>query len=136
MIPWTVACQAALSMGFSRQEWRRHHPNFRKGRGTRKPLDEGQRGSEEAGIKLSIKNTKMMAFSPITSLQIHEGKMETVAHFIFLDSKIIVGGDYSQEFKRCLLLGRKAMRSLDSVLKSRDITLMTKGHIVKAMVFQ
>ena len=64
------------------------------------------------------------------------GKMESVAHFIFLDSKIIVVGDYSQEFKRCLLLGRKAMRSLDSVLKRRDITLMTKGHIVKAVVFQ
>ena len=72
----------------------------------------------------------MMAFSPIISWQIHEGKMKTVAHFIFLDSKIIVDGDYSQEFKKRLLLGRKAMGSLDSVLKSRDITLATKVHIV------
>ena len=90
------------------------------------------KGEQKAGIKLNIQNTKIMVSSPITSWQI-DGK--TVAGFIWGSSKIIADGDYSHEIKRCLPLGRKAMTNLDSVLKSRDITLLTKVHIVKAMVF-
>ena len=92
--------------------------------------------SEKAGLKLSIQKMKIMAPSPITSWQIDGKTMETVKDFIFLGSKIIADGDYSHEIKRCLLLGRKAMTNVDSVLKSRDITLPTKIHLVKAMVFQ
>ena len=88
--------------------------------------------SEKVGLKLNIQKTKIMAFSPITSQQI-DG--ETVADFIFLDSKITADGDCSHEIKRHLLLGRKAMTNLDSILKSRDITLPTKVRLVKAMVF-
>ena len=91
--------------------------------------------SEKAGLKLNIQKTKIMASSPITSWQIDGKTIQTVADFIFLGSKITAGGDYSPEIKRCLLLGRKAMTSLDSILKSRDITLPTKICIVKAMVF-
>ena len=76
-----------------------------------------------------------MASGPITSWQIERGKVETVTDFIFLGSKITVNGDCSHEMKRCLLLGRKAMTNLDSILKSKDITLQTKVHLVKAMVF-
>ena len=91
--------------------------------------------SEKAGLKLNIQKTKIMASSPITSWQIDGGTMETVTDFIFLGSKITVDGDCSLEIKRCLLLGRKAVTNLDSILKSRDITLPTKVHVVKAMVF-
>ena len=91
--------------------------------------------SEEAGLKFNIQKTKIMASSPITSLQINGETMEIVTDFIFLGSKITVDGDYSHEIKRHLLLGRKAMTSLDSILKSRDFTLPAKGHLVKAMVF-
>ena len=91
--------------------------------------------SEKAGLKLNIQTTKIMASSPITLWQIDGEKMETVTDFIFLGSKIIADGDCSHEMKRHLLLGRKAITNLDSVLKSRDITLPTKVHIVKAMVF-
>ena len=91
--------------------------------------------SEKAGLKLTFQRTKIMASSPITSWQIDWGKMETVTDFIFLGSKITVNGDCSHEIKRCLLLGRKVMTKLDSILKSRDITLPTKVHIIKAMVF-
>ena len=91
--------------------------------------------SEEAGIKRNIHKTKIMASSPITSWQIDGETVETVADFIFLGSKITVDGDCSHEIKRCLLLGRKVMTHLDNVLKSRDITLPRKVHIVKAMVF-
>ena len=87
---------------------------------------------EKAGLKLNIQKTKIMASDPITSWQI-DG--ETVADFIFLGSKITADGDCSHEIKRHLLLGRKAMTNLDSVLKSRDITLPTKVHLVKAVVF-
>ena len=90
---------------------------------------------EKAGLKLSIQKAKIMATCPITSWRIDGGKVEIMADFIFLGSKIIVNGDYSHEFKRCLLFGRKAMTDPDNVLKSRDITLLTKVHIVKAMVF-
>ena len=92
--------------------------------------------SEKAGLKLIIQNTKIMASGPITSWQIDGEKVEAVAGFIFLGSKITVKSDYSHEIKRCLLLGRKGMTHLDSVWKSRDITLLTKVYIVKAVVFQ
>ena len=91
--------------------------------------------SEKAGLKLTIQKTKIMASSPITSWQIDGETMEkTVRDFIFLSSKITADGE-SHEIKRCLLLGRKAMTDLDSILKSRDITLLTKVCVVKAMVF-
>ena len=91
--------------------------------------------SEEVGLKLNIQKTKIMASSPITSWQTDGKTVETVADFIFLGSKITAGGDCSHEIKRRLLLGRKVMTNLDSILKSRDITLSTKVHLVKAMVF-
>ena len=91
--------------------------------------------SEKAGLKLNIQKTKIMASGPITSWQIDGETMETVTGFIFLGSKITAGGDFSHEIKRCLLLGRKTMTNLDSVLKIRDITLPTKVPLVKAIVF-
>ena len=91
--------------------------------------------SEKVGLKLNIQKTKIMASGPITSWQIDKETMETVRDFIFLDSIITADGDCSHEIKRCLLLGRKAMTNLDSLLKSRDIALPTKVHLVKAMVF-
>ena len=91
--------------------------------------------SENVGLKLNIQKTKIMASGPITSWQIDGETMETVSDFIFWGSKIIADSDCSHEIKRCLLLGRKAMTNLDSLLKSKDITLSTKVHLVKAMVF-
>ena len=91
--------------------------------------------SEKAGLKLNIQKTKIMASGPITSWRIDGETAETVADFIFLGSKITADGDCSHEIKRRLLLGRKVMTNLDSILKSRDITLPTKVHLVKAMVF-
>ena len=91
--------------------------------------------SEKVGLKLNIQKTKIMASSPITLWQIDGETIKTVTDFILLDSKITADGDCSQEIKRYLLFGRKAMTNLDSVLKSRDITLPTKVHLVKAMVF-
>ena len=91
--------------------------------------------SEKEGLKLSIQKTKIMASVPITSWQIDGETMETVTEFIFLGSKVTADGDCSHEIKRCLLLGRKAMANLDSILESRDITLLTKVHLDKAMVF-
>ena len=91
--------------------------------------------SENAGLKFNIQNSKIMASSPIISWQIDGETMETVTDFIFLGSKIIADGDCSHDIQRCLLLGRKAMTKLDSILKSRDITLPTKIHLVKAMFF-
>ena len=91
--------------------------------------------SEKAGLKLNIQKTKIMASGPIISWQIDGETMETVTGFIFLGSKIIADGNCSLEIKRCLLLGRKAMTNLDSILKSRDIPLPRKTYIVKAMVF-
>ena len=91
--------------------------------------------SEKVGLKLNIQKIKIMASSPITSWQIDGETVETVADLIFLGSKITADGDCSHEMKRCLLLGRKAMTNLDSIWKSRDITLPTKVHLVKAMVF-
>ena len=91
--------------------------------------------SEKVGLKFTIPETKIMASSPITSWQTDGETMETVRDFIFLGSKITANGDCSHEIKRCLLLERKAMTILDIILKSREITLPTKIHIVKALVF-
>ena len=91
--------------------------------------------SEKVGLKLNIQKTKIMASSPITSWQIDGETEETVTDFIFLGSKITANGDFSHEIKRCLLLGRKGMTNLDRIFKSRDITLPTKVHPVKAMIF-
>ena len=91
--------------------------------------------SEKVGLKLNIQKTKIMASSPIISWQMDGETMETVKDFIILDSKVTADGDCSHEIKRRLLLGRKAMTNLDSLLKSRDITLPTKIHLVKAIVF-
>ena len=89
--------------------------------------------SEKVDLKLNIQKTKIMASGPITSWEIDEETVETVSDFIFGGSKITADGDCSHEIKRCLLLGRKAMTNLDGILKSRDITLLTKVHLVKAM---
>ena len=91
--------------------------------------------SEKAGLKLNIQKTKIMTSGSITSWQIDGETMETATDFIFLGSKITADGDYSHEIKRCLLLGRKLMTNLDSILRSRDITLPTKIRLVKVMVF-
>ena len=91
--------------------------------------------SEKGGLQLNIQKTKIMASGPITSWEIHGETVETASDFIFLDSKITADGDHSHEIKRRLLLGRKVMTILDSILKTRDITLSTKVHLVKAMVF-
>ena len=96
-----------------------------------KVKDEG----EKVGLKLNIQKTNIMASSPITPWQIDGERMEAVTDFIFLGSKITADGDCSLEIKRCLLLGRKAMTNLDSILKSRDITLPTKVRLIKAIVF-
>ena len=106
-------------------------PLCRKQRRTEEPLDE----NEKAGLKLSIQKTKIMASSPITSWQIDGETMKTVTDFIFLGSRITADGDCSHEIKRHLLLGRKVMTNLDSILKSRAINLPTKVCLVKAMVF-
>ena len=91
--------------------------------------------SEKVGLKLNIQKTKFMASGPITSWQIDGETVETVSDFIFWGSKITADGDFNHESKRCLLLGRKAMINLDSILKSRDITLLTKVCLVKTMIF-
>ena len=107
----------------------------RKWRGTKKPLDESERGEWKFGLKLNIQKTKIMASGPIISWQIDGQTVETVSDFILGGSKITADGDCSHEIKRRLLLGRKVMTNLDSILNSRDITLPTKVHLVKAMVF-
>ena len=94
-----------------------------------------ERGVKNFSLKLNIQRTKIMATDPINSWQTDGEAMEIVRDFIFFGSKITADGDCSHEIKRCLFLGRKAMANLDSILKSRDITLLTKVHIVKAMVF-
>ena len=91
--------------------------------------------SEKAGLKLNIQKTNIMASGPISSIQIDGETMETVTDFVFLGSKITADGDCSCEIKRCLFPGRKSMTNLDSILKSRDITLPTKVRLVKAMIF-
>ena len=92
-------------------------------------------GNEKAGLKLNIQKTKIMASCPITSWQIHGEAIETITGFIFLGSKVSEDGDCSHAIKRCLLFGRKAMTNLDNIFKSRDITLLTKDHLIKTMVF-
>ena len=99
------------------------------------PLMKVREESEKVGLKLSIQKSKIMASGPITSRQIDRETVETVAYFIFLGFKITADHDCSHDIKRCLLLGRKAMTNLDSILKSRDITLPTKVRLVKAIVF-
>ena len=111
-----------------------HHPYGRKWR-TEKPLDEVKEKSEKVGLKLNIQNTRIMAYGPITSWQTDGETVETVTDFIFLSSKITADGDCSHEIKTRLLLGRKVMTNLDSILKSRDTTLPIKVRLVKAMVF-
>ena len=101
----------------------------------KEPLDECERGEWKGWLETNIQTMKIMASGPITSWQIDGETVETVEDFIFLGSKITVDGDYSHEIKRCLLLGRKVMTSLDSILKSRHVTLPTKIRIVKAVVF-
>ena len=91
--------------------------------------------SEKVGLKLNIQKMKIMASGPITSWEIDGETVETVSDFIFLGSKITADGDYSHEIKRCLLLGKKVMTKLDSIFKNRDITLLTKVHLDKALVF-
>ena len=103
--------------------------------GLKSLLMKGKEESEKVGVTLNIQKTKIMASSPITSYQIDGKAVETVAEFILGGSKITSGGDCSHEIKRCLLRGRKVMTNLDSILKSRDITLSTKVRLVKAMVF-
>ena len=99
------------------------------------PLMKVKEKSERDGLKLNIQKMKIVASGPITSWEIDGETMETVTCFVFLGYKITAGGDCSHEIKRCLLLGRKAMTNLDRILKSKDITLPTKVHLVKAMVF-
>ena len=99
------------------------------------PLMKVKEGSEKVGLKLNIQKTKIMASGPIISWEIDEETVKTVRDFIFLGSKITADGDCSHEIKRCLLLGRKAMINIVSILKSRDTTLPKKVHLVKAMVF-
>ena len=100
-----------------------------------KVKEENEKVDEKVGLKVHIQKAKTVASSPIISWQTDGNIMETVRDFIFLGSKITADGDYSHEIKRCLLLGKIAMTNLDSILKSRDITLSTKVHLVKAMVF-
>ena len=107
----------------------------RKWRGTKEPLDEVKEDSEKVGLKFNIQKTKIMASGPISSWQIDGETTEIVRNFIFLGSKITADGDCSHEIKKCLLLGRKAMTNLDSILKSRDITWLTMVYIVKTMAF-
>ena len=110
-------------------------PYGRKQRRTKKPLDKSERGEGKGGLKLNIQKTKIMASGPITSWEIDAETVETVSDFIFWGSRVTAVGDCSHEIKRCLLLGKKVMTNLDSIFKSRDITLSTKVHLVKAMVF-
>ena len=110
-------------------------PYGRKQGRTKEPLGEGERESENAGLKLNMQKTKITECDPITSWQIDGETMETVTDFIFWGSKITTNGDCNHEIKRHLLFGRKVMTNLDTILKSRDITLPTNVHLVKAMVF-
>ena len=111
-------------------------PPYGRKQRTKEALDESERGVwKKAGLKLNIQKTKIMASGPITSWQVGGKTMETVINFIFLGSKITADSDCSHEIKRCLLPGRKVIKNLDSILKSRDITLPINVHLVKAMVF-
>ena len=111
-------------------------PLGQKVKRNKKPLDESEREEWKSWLKAQHQKTKIMASGPITSWQIDAETVDTVADYIFLGSKITADGDCSHEIKRCLLLGRKVVTKLDSIFKSRDITLSTKVRLVKAMVFQ
>ena len=117
------------------QIYRWYHSNGRKWRGNKEPLYEGERGEWKAGLKLNIQKMKIVASGSITSWQIDGEEVEPVADLTFLGSKITVDCDWGSKIKRHFLLERKAMKNLDSILKSRDITLLTKVRIVKSMVF-
>ena len=110
-------------------------PSYGRKQRTEEPLDESERGERKSWLKINIQKTKIMASGPIDSWQIDGKTMKTVTDFIFWGSKITTDGDYSHEIKRRLLLGRKAMTNLKSILKSRDITLPTKVRLVKAVLF-
>ena len=110
-------------------------PSWQKSKDLKSLLMKVKEESKKVGLKLNIQKTKIMASGPITSWQIDGEAVETVADFIFLGSKITADGDCSHKIKRCLLLGRKVITNIDSLFKSRDITLSTKVHLVKAMVF-
>ena len=130
---WNQECREKYQYS---QICRWHHPYGRKRRGTKEPLDENERGEWKSWPKTQYsKKRKIMASSPITSWEIDGETVETVTDFIFLGSKITADGDCSHEIKRLLLLGRKAMTNLESILQSREITLPTKVLLVKAMVF-
>ena len=109
-------------------------PYGTKWRKIKEPLDENEKESEKVGLKLNIQKMKIMVSGPITSCHIDGGTMEALTDLIFLGSKITADGDCSHEIKRCFLLGRKTMTNLDSILKSRDITLPAKVHLIKALV--
>ena len=130
---WNQDCQEKYQQP---QIFRWYHPNGRKWRGTKEHLDEGERGEWKSWLKLNIQKTEIMASRPITSWQRDGGTIETVTDFILGGSEITADGVCSQETKRRLLFERKAMTNLDSMLKSRDITLPTKVCLVKAMVFE
>ena len=139
MTPWTAAYQAPPSMRFSRQEYWSGVPlpsplMAESEEKLKSLLMKVKEESEKVGLKLNIQKTKIMASGPITSWQIDGETMETVTDVIFLGFKVTADGGCSHEIKRRLLLGRKAMTNLDSILKHRDITLPTKVHIVKATV--
>ena len=129
---WNQDCQEKYQQP---QICRWHHPYGRKWRGTKVPLMKVKEESEKVGLKLNIQKTKIMASGPITSWEIDGETVETVSDFIFLGSKITTDGDCRHEIKRRLLLGRKVMTNLDSIFKSRDITLPTKICLAKGMVF-
>ena len=129
---WNQDCQEKYQQP---QIFRWHPSNDRKWRGTKEPLDDGKKWEWKSGLKLSIQKTKIIASEPITSWQIGGEEMEMVTKFISLGSKITVDSNCKHEIQRCLLFRRKALTNLDSIFKSRDITLLTKIRIVKAMVF-
>ena len=137
-------CQVGWSTHWNPDCWEKYqqpqigrwyHSNGRKWRGTQEPLDEGERGESKRWLETQHSKTKIVASNPITSWQIDGETMETVTDFIFLAFKITADGDCSHRIKRHLLLRRKTMTNLDSILKSRDITLSKKVHIVKAIFF-
>ena len=139
-----VKCQARWSPSWNqdcREKYQQplicwwHHPYGRKWRETKNLLMKVKEQSKKAGLKLNIQKSMIMASSPITPWQIDGETMETVTDFIFLGCKILADGDCTHEIKRCFFLGRKTMTNLDNILKSRDIILLTRVHIVKAVVF-
>ena len=139
-----MKCQTEWSTSWNQDYWEKYqqpqicrwyHPYGRKWRETEEPLDESEKGKWKSWLKLNIQKPKIMASSPISSWQVGGETMKMVRDFIVWGSKFTANSDCSHEIKRCLLFGRKVMTNLDNILKSRDITLLTKVHLVKAMVF-